>query len=71
MSIWPDNPCNDYRGTDGTIFPPFLTVDKDVWAVFPDICRSIVAYYVEPGMVQGINIHKEMLLVLNKLFLNI
>ncbi|XP_025268755.1 sensory neuron membrane protein 1 isoform X2 [Camponotus floridanus] len=53
MSIWPDNPCNDYRGTDGTIFPPFLTEDRDVWAVFPDICRSIPAYYVEPGMVQG------------------
>ncbi|XP_070167868.1 sensory neuron membrane protein 1-like isoform X3 [Polyergus mexicanus] len=54
MSIWPDNgPCNDYRGTDGTIFPPFLTEDRDVWAVFPDICRSIAAYYVEPGMVQG------------------
>ncbi|CAL1675564.1 unnamed protein product [Lasius platythorax] len=53
MSIWSDSPCNDYRGTDGTIFPPFLTEDRDVWAVFPDICRSIAAYYVEPGMVQG------------------
>ncbi|XP_072748118.1 sensory neuron membrane protein 1-like isoform X2 [Anoplolepis gracilipes] len=53
MSVWPDNPCNDFRGTDGTIFPPFLTKDRKVWAVFPDICRSIAAYYVEPGMVQG------------------
>lgn len=56
MSIWPDSgPCNDYRGTDGTIFPPFLTKNREVWAVFPDICRSIGAYYVEPGMVQGID----------------
>lgn len=55
MSIWSDSPCNDFVGTDGTIFPPFLTEDREVWAVFPDICRSIGAYYVKPGMVQGID----------------
>ncbi|EZA62031.1 Sensory neuron membrane protein [Ooceraea biroi] len=53
MNVWSDSPCNDFRGTDGTIFPPFLTKEKDVWAHFPDICRSIAAYYVGPGTVQG------------------
>ncbi|XP_020289234.1 sensory neuron membrane protein 1-like isoform X1 [Pseudomyrmex gracilis] len=53
MDTWPGSPCNDLHGTDGTIFPPFLTKNKEVWAHFPDICRSIGAYYVEPGKVQG------------------
>lgn len=53
MSVWSGSPCNDFRGTDGSIFPPFLTKDKEVWAYFPDICRSIGAYYVEPSTVQG------------------
>jgi len=55
MSVWPDDPCNDFRGTDGTIFPPFLSKEENVWAHFPDICRSIGAYYVEAGTVQGMN----------------
>lgn len=55
MSVWSGSPCNNFRGTDGSIFPPFLTKDKEVWAYFPDICRSIGAYYVEPSTVQGID----------------
>ncbi|XP_014488833.1 PREDICTED: sensory neuron membrane protein 1-like [Dinoponera quadriceps] len=53
MSIWPGSPCNDFRGTDGTIFPPFLSKERQVWAHFPDICRSIGAYYIEPGKIKG------------------
>ncbi|KAL6255879.1 hypothetical protein P5V15_013119 [Pogonomyrmex californicus] len=53
MDIWSGSPCNDFRGTDGTIFPPFLTKEKKVWAHSIDICRSIGAYYVEPGKIQG------------------
>jgi hypothetical protein len=70
MSVWPDSPCNDFRGTDGTIFPPFLSKKENVWAHFPDICRSIGAYYVETGMVQGINFFiKKSLLRFNTTFL--
>ncbi|XP_032687350.1 sensory neuron membrane protein 1-like [Odontomachus brunneus] len=53
MNFWSGSPCNDFRGTDGTIFPPFLSNDKLVWAHFPDICRSIAAYYVDPGKIKG------------------
>ncbi|XP_029174176.1 sensory neuron membrane protein 1-like [Nylanderia fulva] len=53
MSVWSGDPCNDYIGTDGTIFPPFLTEDRKVWAVSPDICRSMPTYYLRPGKVQG------------------
>lgn len=56
MDTWPGNPCNSFRGTDGTVFAPFLTEKSVVWAHSPDICRSIGSYYVEPGEVQG-NFH--------------
>jgi len=54
LKMWFGSPCNDIRGTDGTIFPPFLNKEKEVWVHSPDICRSIGAYYFEPGKVQGI-----------------
>ncbi|XP_077281614.1 sensory neuron membrane protein 1-like isoform X1 [Temnothorax americanus] len=53
MDMWSGSPCNDFRGTDGTIFPPFLNKEKEVWVHSLDICRSIGAYYIEPGKVQG------------------
>ncbi|XP_012524477.1 sensory neuron membrane protein 1 [Monomorium pharaonis] len=53
MDMWPGSPCNEFRGTDGTIFPPFLDKNKEVWVHSLDICRSIGAYYLEPGKVQG------------------
>ncbi|KAL0120154.1 hypothetical protein PUN28_008067 [Cardiocondyla obscurior] len=53
MKLWPGDPCNDFRGTDGTIFPPFLTKEKKVWAHSVDICRSMATYYVGPGKVKG------------------
>ncbi|KYN23106.1 Scavenger receptor class B member 1 [Trachymyrmex cornetzi] len=53
LKMWFGNPCNDIRGTDGTIFPPFLSKEKEVWVYSQDICRSIGAYYLEPGKVQG------------------
>jgi len=55
MDLWSGNPCNNFRGTDGTIFPPFLSKEKEVWVHSLDLCRSIGAYYIEPGKVQGIH----------------
>lgn len=55
MNVWSGSPCNDIRGTDGTIFPPFLTKEKRVWAHSVDICRSIGTYYVEPEKILGIH----------------
>lgn len=70
MNMWFGSPCNDFRGTDGTIFPPFLNKEKEVWVHSLDICRSIGAYYIEPGKVQGIHdFQKKVLPLLNLLIL--
>ncbi|KAG5323823.1 SNMP1 protein, partial [Acromyrmex heyeri] len=53
LKMWFGNPCNDIRGTDGTIFPPFLNKEKEIWVHSLDICRSIGSYYLESGKVQG------------------
>jgi hypothetical protein len=43
LNIWSGNKCNKLKGSDSTIFPPFLT-PKDLVAAFtPEICRCVPA----------------------------
>ena len=39
MSVWSGDGCNTYKGTDSTIFPPFLTHSDKITAYAPDLCR--------------------------------
>lgn len=31
MSVWKEDECNEFIGTDSTIFPPFMDVNKSIW----------------------------------------
>jgi hypothetical protein len=39
MTVWSGPKCNEYVGTDGSIFPPFLEEVSSIYAYAPDLCR--------------------------------
>ncbi|PNF38578.1 hypothetical protein B7P43_G03985 [Cryptotermes secundus] len=52
MSVWSGPKCNEFSGTDGSIFPPFLQDGVSVRAYAPDL--SLNARYVGPTVYKGI-----------------
>lgn len=54
MDAWDADECNQYVGTDSTIFPAFLGRDEGIWAYEPSICRSLGAHYVSKAEYNGI-----------------
>lgn len=54
MDIWYGDECNQYRGTDSTIFPPFTKRGGEIWAYEPALCRSMAVQYQHPSKYRGI-----------------
>jgi len=42
QTVWDGEECNTLRGTDSTIFPPFLTNKDKIEGFLPDLCRYVV-----------------------------
>jgi hypothetical protein len=41
QTVWDGQTCNELRGTDSTIFRPFLTQKDKIEGFFPDLCRYV------------------------------
>lgn len=39
MDYWSGMPCNEIKGTDTTMFAPFLEASVDIWSFGAEICR--------------------------------
>ena len=47
LDKWKDPTCNAINGTDGMLFAPFITKEKNLDFVIPMMCRSLRFVYTE------------------------
>ncbi|KAH9641095.1 hypothetical protein HF086_003516 [Spodoptera exigua] len=57
QTIWKDH-CNEYQGTDGTIFPPFLTENDRLQSFSTDLCRSFKPWFQKKSSYKGIKTNR-------------
>ncbi|XP_076247574.1 sensory neuron membrane protein 1 [Calliopsis andreniformis] len=55
LEIWAADHCNEFNGTDSTIFPPLMTEVDDIVSFSPDICRSLSAHFSHRTNIKGVN----------------
>lgn len=54
LDVWDGDECNQYHGTDTTIFPPFHKTGEEIWAFEPQLCRSVGIKFEKRASYRGI-----------------
>ncbi|KAJ2951447.1 hypothetical protein O0L34_g13600 [Tuta absoluta] len=57
MELWRDE-CNQYGGTDGTVFPPFLKETDRLASYSGDLCRSFKPWFQKKTSYSGIKTNR-------------
>lgn len=54
LKVWRGDKCNEIRGTDGLIFPPFQTIDEPVHFFVKQLCLNVDLRYRRKTYLRGI-----------------
>lgn len=54
LDVWDGDECNELRGTESSIFPPFQHKKAGIWAFEALICRSMQTKYVGKSSYSGL-----------------
>nr|AGF87119.1 sensory neuron membrane protein 1 [Agrotis ipsilon] len=57
QTIWRDH-CNEFVGTDGTVFPPFLKETDRIESFSTDLCRPFKPWYQKKTSYRGIKTNR-------------
>lgn len=58
MDVWNGKACNEIRGTDGLMYPPFMKKSDQIWFFQKFVCRSFGMKFERSRELTGIPVHK-------------
>lgn len=58
MDVWNGKACNEIKGTDGLMYPPFMKKSDRIWIFQRVVCRSFGMKFEKSRELTGIPVHK-------------
>lgn len=54
LDLYSEAVCDKWNGTDGLIFPPFLSKNEPIFAFVPDLCRSVGLQFAQDSTYEDV-----------------